>query len=321
MRVWVTGASGFIGSAVIHELLENGHEVSGLVRSKEAAARLEARGVKAVRGSIEQTDLLRRQASEADAVIHTAFYHKFSHAGLSSKLRIMLGGSPKRIPARFMETAIETDRRAIQTMGGALSRRNGALTIAMPTMTLTPGRLATEEAEGDVSSVGGGRVASEKALLALAEQGVRASLVRLPPIVHGAGDHGGLLTSLIRIAKSKGSAAYISEGINRWPAVHRLDAARLFRLATEQAEGGTTLHAAAEEGVPFKQIAEAIAQHANLPAKRIEPADAAAYYGWLAPFAAADNPVSSVLTREKMGWSPTELDLMADMAQGDYFSG
>ncbi len=320
MRVWVTGASGFIGSAVVRELVEHGHDVSGLVRSKEAAERLEALGTRAVRGSIEQRDLLRREAGQANAVVHTAFYHKFSHAGLPSKLRIMLGGSPSRIPARFMETAIETDRRAIQAMGEALSRRNGALTIAMPTMTLTPGILGTEEAEGDVSSVGGGRAVSEKALLALKEQGVRASLVRLSPIVHGTGDKGGLLTSLIRIAKSKGTAAYMGEGANRWPAVHRLDAARLFRLAVEQAAAGSKLHAAAEEGIPFKQIAEAIARHANLPVKRLESAEAAAYFGWLAPFAAADNPVSSALTQERLGWNPTECDLMAEMAQGGYFS-
>ncbi len=320
MRVWVTGASGFIGSAVIRELLDNGHEASGLVRSKEAADRLEALGARAVRGSIEQRDLLRKEAGEADAVVHTAFYHKFSHAGLSAKLRIMLGGSPARIPARFMATAIETDRRAIEVMGTALARRKGALTIAMPTMTLAPGRLATEDAAGDVSSVGGGRVVSENTLLALAEQGVRASLVRLPPIVYGAGDSGGLLPSLIAIAKKKGTAAYIGEGRNRWSSVHRFDAARLFRLAIEQAEAGTKLHATAEEGMAFKEIAENIARHAKLPVKRLGAAESAAYFGWLAPFAAADNPVSSALTRQRLGWQPTERDLRQEMERGHYFS-
>ncbi|OWR32998.1 3-beta hydroxysteroid dehydrogenase [Saccharibacillus sp. O23] len=320
MRVWVTGASGFIGSAVIRELVENGHQASGLVRSAEAAERLEASGARAVRGSIEQTDLLRKEAGEADAVVHTAFYHKFSHAGLSAKLRIMLGGSPARIPARFMQTAIETDRRAIEAMGTALSRRSGALTIAMPTMTLSPGLLATEDAAGDVSSVGGGRVVSEKTLLALADRGVRASLVRLPPIVYGAGDSGGLLPSLIAIAKKKGTAAYVGEGLNRWSSVHRLDAARLFRMAVEQAEAGTKLHAAAEEGMAFKEIAENISRHANLPLKRLESAEADAYFGWLSAFAAADNPVSSALTRQRLGWEPTERDLRQEMERGHYFS-
>ncbi|MEK4518015.1 SDR family oxidoreductase [Paenibacillus sp. FSL H8-0122] len=319
--MFVTGASGFIGSAVVRELLEGGHEVAGLVRSKEAAQRLEASGTRAVRGSVENTDLLRREAAEADAVIHTAFYHKFSHASLKMKLKIMLGGSPARTPARFMEAAVETELRAIEAFGASLSGRSGGLVIAMPTMTLTPGRLAAEDDRGDASSIGGGRLASENALLALAGSGVRASLVRLPPIVYGTGDRGGLLPSLIRSARSKGAAAYIGQGANRWPAVHRLDAARLFKLAAEQAPAGTRFHAAGEEGVPFRQIAEAIAQQVNLPAKRIEAAEASSFYGWLGPFVSADNPVSSALTRERFGWNPQERGLLAEIAQGDYFAG
>lgn len=306
---------------MVRELLEGGHEVAGLVRSKEAAQRLEASGTRAVRGSVENTDLLRREAAEADAVIHTAFYHKFSHASLKMKLKIMLGGSPARTPARFMEAAVETELRAIEAFGASLSGRSGGLVIAMPTMTLTPGRLAAEDDRGDASSIGGGRLASENALLALAGSGVRASLVRLPPIVYGTGDRGGLLPSLIRSARSKGAAAYIGQGANRWPAVHRLDAARLFKLAAEQAPAGTRFHAAGEEGVPFRQIAEAIAQQVNLPAKRIEAAEASSFYGWLGPFVSADNPVSSALTRERFGWNPQERGLLAEIAQGDYFAG
>ncbi|WP_342548632.1 SDR family oxidoreductase [Paenibacillus sp. FSL P2-0089] len=320
MRIFVTGASGFIGSAVVRELLEGGHEVAGLVRSKEAAERLEASGTRAVRGSVENTDLLRREAAAADAVIHTAFYHKFSHASLKMKLKIMLGGSPARTPARFMAAAVGTDCRAIQALGAGQSGRSGALVIAIPTMTLTPGRLATEEDAGDASSIGGGRVASEKAVLALAGSGVRASLVRLPPIVYGNGDQGGLLPSLIRAARSKGAAAYIGQGINHWPAVHRLDAARLFRLAIEQAPAGTRLHAAGEEGLPFRQIAEAIAREASVPSKQIQMEEAASYFGWLGPFVSTDNPVSSALTRERFGWNPQERGLLAEIAQGDYFT-
>lgn len=321
MRIFVTGASGFIGSAVVRELVEGGHEVAGLVRSKEAAERLEAGGTRAVRGSIENTELLRREAAQADAVVHTAFYHKFSHAGLPAKLRIMLGGSPGRAAARFMAAAVGTDCRAIQALGAGQSGRSGALVIAIPTMTLTPGRLATEEDAGDPASIGGGRVASEQALLALAGSGVRASLVRLPPIVYGSGDQGGLLPSLIRAARSKGAAAYIGQGINRWPAVHRLDAARLFRLAVEQAPAGSRLHTTGEEGIPFRQIAEAIARQMNLPSKQIGPGEAGAYFGWLGPFAATDNPVSSALTRERYGWNPQERGLLAEIERGDYFAG
>ncbi|MEK4008882.1 SDR family oxidoreductase [Paenibacillus sp. FSL H3-0333] len=321
MRIFVTGASGFIGSAVVRDLLEGGHEVAGLVRSKEAAERLEAAGTRAVRGSVENTDLLRREAAAADAVIHTAFYHKFSHASLKMKLKIMLGGSPARTPARFMAAAVETELRAIEAFGAVLSGRSGALVIAMPTMTLTPGRLAAEDDRGDASSIGGGRVASENALLALAGSGVRASLVRLPPIVYGTGDRGGLLPSLIRSARFKDAAAYIGQGANRWPAVHRLDAARLFKLAAEQAPAGSRLHAVGEEGVPFRHIAEAIARQANLPSKQIHKEEAGSYFGWLGPFVATDNPVSSTLTRELYGWSPVERDLMAEMEHGDYFAG
>lgn len=306
---------------MVRELLEGGHEVAGLVRSKEAAGRLEASGTRAVRGSVENTDLLRREAAEADAVIHTAFYHKFSHASLKMKLKIMLGGSPARTPARFITAAVETEQRAIEAFGAVLSGRSGALVIAMPTMTLTPGRLAAEDDRGDASSIGGGRVASENTLLALAGSGVRASLVRLPPIVYGTGDRGGLLPSLIRSARSKGVAAYIGQGDNLWPAVHRLDAARLFKLAAEQAPAGSRLHAVGEEGVPFRQIAEAIARQANVPSKQIKEEEAGSYFGWLGPFAATDNPVSSALTRQRYGWNPQERGLLAEIAQGDYFTG
>ncbi|WP_172199674.1 SDR family oxidoreductase [Saccharibacillus qingshengii] len=320
MRVVVTGASGFIGSAIVEELIGHGHEVIGLVRSRQAAEHLNAIGAAAIRGSVEDTKLLRMAADGADAVVHTAFFHKFSHAGLPARLRIALGGNPRKAAARFMAAAIGADRSAIETFGAALSGRQGALVIAMPTMTLGPGRLGTEDDGGDPESVGGGRVVSEKALLAQAEQGVRASLVRLPPIVYGQGDRGGLLPSLIRIARTRQASAYIDKGTNRWPAVHRLDAARLFRMAVEQGNAGARFHAIAEEGLPFAQIAEAIGQQGNLPVRSIGTDQAAAHFGWLGSFASADNPVSSALTQKRLGWTAAQPGLLDELKRGYYFT-
>lgn len=316
MRVLVTGASGFIGSAVVRELLGSGHEVVGLVRSREAAQRLEDIGAAAVRGSVERTDVLRQAADGMDAVIHTAFFHKFTHAGLSTRLRIALGGRPRQAPARFMAAAINAERRAIGIFGAALSAKRGALVIAMPTMTLAPGRLATEEDFADPGSVGGGRAASEQALLAQAERGIRASIVRLPPIVYGREDRSGLLPSLIAIAKRTGSAAYIGDGQNRWPSVHRLDAARLFRLAAEQGAAGARYHAIADEGMAFADLAEAIGREVGRPAQSIGANQAAAQFGWLSPFAAADNPVSAELTSSRLGWEPMQRSLTDELKQG-----
>ncbi|MDO3408596.1 SDR family oxidoreductase [Saccharibacillus sp. CPCC 101409] len=319
MRVFVTGASGFIGSAVVRELLQHGHEVVGLVRSEEGIKRLEAWGAAALRGSIEELKILHRGASEADAVVHTAFFHKFSHAGPAARLRITLGGSLRKAPARFMAAAVETDKRAIAAFGSALEQGGRTLVIAIPTMTLAPGTIATENDAGDPASVGGGRVASEQALLALADRGIRASLVRLPPIVYGEGDTAGLLPSLIRITRAKGAAAYIGEGGNRWPAVHRLDAARLFRLAAEHGATGAKFHAVSSEGTAFREIAAMIGQQINLPVKSVGREQAGAHFGWLGEFAAADNPVSSSLTRQRLGWQPVEASLEAELARNYYF--
>lgn len=320
MRVFVTGATGFIGTAVVRELIEAGHQVVGLVRSEEAAKRLIALGAKAHQGSIEDLESLRSGAAAADGVIHTAFFHKFSHARLSTRLRIVFGGTPRQAPSRFMTAAVETDRRAIKTLGTALSGRDRPLVVAMPTLTLTPNQLGAEDNAADPNSAGKLRVPSEKTTLALADQGVRSSIVRIPPLVHGDGDKHGFVPSLIDIARKKGISAYIGTGANRWPAVHHLDVAHLFCLALEKAPARSRFHAVADEGVPFRDIAFALGQHLNLPVKSIDAKKASSHFGWLGDFASVDNPTSSALTQERLGWQPVHPKLIPDLEKGHYFS-
>jgi nucleoside-diphosphate-sugar epimerase len=320
MRIFVTGASGFIGAELVRKLIDAGHQVVGLVRSEEAGRRLTALGAKAQKGSIEDLECLRKGAADAEGVIHLAFFHQFSHAGLRTRLRILLGGNPRHAPLRFMKAAAETDRRAIETFGTALSGRDCPLVVAIPTMSLSPGRLATEEHAPDPTSVGNGRVPSEIATLALAEQGVRSSVVRLPPIVHDSGgDKNGLYPILIRTARGKGISAYVGDGGNRWPAVHRSDAAQLFMLALEKAPAGSRLHAVGDEGVPFREIAATIGQHLNVPAESIDAEKAGKHFGWLGAFASVDNPVSSALTQERLGWRPVHPSLIEVIHEGHYF--
>lgn len=314
MRVFVTGATGFIGSAIVRELIEAGHEVTGLVRSAEAAARLDAAGAKAQRGGIEDLESLTRGAGRADGVIHTAFFHAFSQASLATRLRVMLGGSPANIVKRFMTAAVEADRRAIETLGTALRGDQRSLVVAFPTMAMTQGRVAVETDLADPNAVGGLRARSEKAVLVLAARGVRATIVRLPPSVHDA-TRQGLITQLIAIARKKQLSAYvIAETENRWGAVHRLDASRLFRLALEHGEAGARYHAVAEEGIPFRDIAETIGNHLGVRVEGLFPKDAPKHFGWLAPFVAADNPVSSQATQQRLSWQPTHPRLMTDIA-------
>lgn len=315
MRVFVTGANGFIGTAVVQELLQAGHEVTGLARSVEGARRLVALGAKAQQGNIENIEDLRRGAVDADGVIHTAFFHKFSHASLSKRLQIICGGRLRNAGLRFMATAIETDKRAIEAIGKELSGDDRPLVIAFPTMALRSGELVTEQDASDPQSVGGGRIISETTTLALATHGVRSSVVRLPPLVHGAGDTSGLLPTLMRIAHKKGMSAYVEEGSNRWPAVHQLDAAHLFRLALEQAPAGSIFHAVGEEGIPFRQIANAIGHHLNIPVVRITKEQASSHFGWLGAFVPVDNYVSSALTQQQLKWSITHPSLMTDIEQ------
>ena len=314
MRVFVTGATGFLGSAVVKELLNAGHEVTGLVRSKQSAKALAAMGVRAHIGSIEDLEGLRRGAAGAEGAIHTAFFHQITHMSIPTRLLVMLGGSPSGIISRFTKEAAEADKRAIETLGNALTGVDRALVAAFPTMALRPGHMATEEDSPDPDSAGGGRATSEAAALALASIGVRSSVVRLPPMVHDQQKQG-LATRMIEIAGKKGVSAYAEDGSNRWAAVHRLDAAHLFRLALENGDTGARYHAVAEEGIPLRKIAEAIGQSLNVPAVSKSSKEAAKLFTWLRPFVEADNPVSSQLTQQRLEWRPTQPGVISDLAK------
>ncbi|GAA1366884.1 SDR family oxidoreductase [Streptomyces beijiangensis] len=307
MRVFVTGASGWIGSAVVPELIGAGHQVVGLARSDASAAALAEAGAEVRHGTIDDLDTLRSAAAESDGVIHLAFKHDIAFSG-------------------GFEAAAEADRRAIDTFGEALAGSDRPFLIASGTLGLTPGRFATEQ-DGQASTPLGAhmpagpakRLANAQATVALADRGVRSSVVRLPPTVYGDGDHG-FLSTVVAIAREKGVSGYIGEGANRWPAVHRTDAAHLFRLALEGAPAGSSLHAIADEGVPIRAVAEVIGRHLGLPVASISPDDAPAHFTWLAAYFGMDSPVSSAYTRELLGWQPTRPGLIDDLDKGHYFT-
>lgn len=320
MRVFVTGATGFIGSAIVRELLDNGHEVVGLARSDAAAASLTAAGATPHRGSVEDLDSLRRGAAGADGAIHTAFFHEFSHAGFGTRLRVLLGGSPRAIVPRFLAATLGADRGAIETIGHALSGPDRPFVAAFGTMAMSPGRLATEDDDVDPGSVGGARGATERAMLDLAAEGVRASVVRLPPVVHGDGDRAGFLPRMVAAARKSKVSSYAGDGGNRWPAVHRLDAARLFVRALEKGEAGARYHAVAEEGVPVLRIAASIGRHLDVPLKGATPEEVASRFSFLAPFLGVDNPSSGASTKQRLGWDPIGPTLLDDLDAGSYFT-
>ena len=298
MRVFVTGATGFIGSAVVRELIEAGHQVTGLARSDQAAAGLTAAGAAVHRGSLEVPASLRSGAAAADGVIHTAYIHDFSENNDAAAY------------ARI-------DRRAIETIGEALAGSGRPLVVASGLVHVA-GRPATEEDDAP-DNPAYPRV-SEPVALSLAGRGVRVCVVRLPPSVHGVGDHG-FIPALIGIARAKGRSAYVGDGSNHWAAVHRLDAAQLFRLALEGAPAGTRLHGVDDEGVRFSDIAEVIGRHLNLPVTGLAPTAAQDHFGLFALFASMDITASSALTRKQLGWEPTHPALPADLEEGHYFDG
>jgi nucleoside-diphosphate-sugar epimerase len=296
MRVFVTGATGFIGSAIVQELIGAGHQVLGFARSDAAAQSLAAVGADVHRGALDDPDSLRRGAAVSDGVIHTAFIYDFSNYAAAG----------------------ETDRLAVEALGAALAESGRPLVITSGTALLTPGRLGTEEDATDPSSAAAPRIASEEAALSMASHGVRVSVVRLPPSVHGEGDHG-FVPGLIAIAREKGVSAYVGEGLNRWPAVHRLDAAHLYRVALEKGSAGARFHGVADQGVAIRDVADVIGRRLNVPVVAKSSEGAAGHFGWLAHFIGLDNPASSTRTQEWLGWRPSQPGLIADLDRARYF--
>ncbi len=302
MRVFVTGASGHIGSALVPELIEAGHEVVGLARSDQSALAVKELGAEVQRGDLDDLDGLAAAAAAADGVVHLAYRHDLS-----------FGGDPNG----FVRAA-EFDLGAVRAMGAALEgsdkpfvSTSGTLLLAMA----APGRVGTEADAAE----SGPRIDSENRTIALADQGVRSSVVRLAPVVHSSLDHHGFAPQLIATARTKGVSAYVGDGSNRWPALHTLDAGRLYRLALELAPAGSRLHGVADEGVPFRQIAEVIGRRLGVPAVSIDPVDAAAHFAALSGLVQLDNPTSNVRTRQLLGWQPTHAGLIEDLEEDHYF--
>ena len=292
MRVFITGAAGFIGTATTRELIANGHQVVGLARSDENATALRNLGALVHRGTLEDLDSLRKGAKETDGTIHLAFIHDFS---------------------KFAENG-QLDKRAIEAMGEALSGSGKPFIVTSGTLLVAPGRLATEE---DPVTPGLPRV-SETAGLAFAARGVRAMAVRLPQ-VHGGDGKCGLVNWILDIAREKGVSAYIGDGGNRWSGAHRLDVAHLYRLALEKGLAGKSYHAVADEGVAVRDIAEVVGRHLKLPVASIAPEKASEHFGMMAMFAARDGAASSALTQQWLGWKPTQIGLIADISRQGYF--
>jgi nucleoside-diphosphate-sugar epimerase len=296
MRAFVTGATGWVGSAVVEDLLASGHQVLGLARSDKGAEALAAAGAQVLRGSLEDLDSLRRGAADVDGVIHTAFNHDF---------------------ANFAENC-ERERLAIEAIGGEMEGSGRPFIVSSGVALLTPGRVSTED-ELTRAPIPDFPRQPELAAAPFAARGVQVTAVRLAPTTHGVGEHG-FMSRLIAIAREKGKAAYVADGNNRWSAVHRRDAARVYRLAFEHRGQGGPFHAVAEEGIPFRQIAEVIGRRLNLPVVALSPEQAAEHFGWFARFASIDCPSSSERTRARLGWRPEQPGLIADLDQPGYFA-
>jgi nucleoside-diphosphate-sugar epimerase len=324
MRVFVTGATGFIGSAVAEELMAAGHTVTALARSEATAKKLSAKGIQPILGNLDDMKSLRSAAAAADGVIHLAFMHSPSQIPFWRRMGVFFGGLPSGIAGRFLKVAAEADRRAIDAFGAALKGSGRPLVTTFGTMGLShvgfrATKPATEEDEPDPLSAGIARAKTEEHVEALASLGVRATMIRLAPSVHGDGDTG-LVPQLIAIARKKGRFAYVGDGQNRWPAVHRRDAARLFRLALEKGVAGARYHGVADEGIPFRTIAEIIGRRLDIPVDSISAKEAGKAFSWFGDFAATDNPSSSNLTCKQLGWEPTEPGLLDDLNGPGYFA-
>ncbi|GIM94597.1 SDR family oxidoreductase [Paractinoplanes toevensis] len=310
MHVFVTGASGWVGRGLVPELLAASHTITGLARSDAAAKSLHDAGAEIVAGSLDDLDVIRAAAASADGVVHLAFKHDIAFAG-------------------DFAGATAADRAVIEAFGEVLSGSGKPLVVAsgiLGVLGLPSGAVATERdglaadartGQGPISE-GGDRIANGHFALALAQHGVRSSLVRLPPATHGPGDNG-FLPAVIGFARGRGAMAYVEEGANRWPAVHRDDAARLFRLALESAPAGSVLHAVGDHGVPIRAVAETIARHLGVPAVSVAAEQAGDYVGWLGGFWSIDGPATAAITRDLVGWQPTGPGLLADLDQDHYY--
>lgn len=297
MRIFVTGATGFVGSAVVKELIDAGHQVIGLARSDESAKLVIAAGAEVYMGSIEQPESLRNAAAAADGIIHTAFNHDFS---------------------KFNENC-KNDRGIIEVLADALVGSNRPLVITSAIGILPKGQMVTEQTMPATGPAAHPRAASEEAADAAAKRGVHVSVVRLPPSVHGEGDHA-FVPTLINIARQKRLSVYAGEGQNHWPAVHQLDAAKLFRLALEKGQTSARYHGVAEEGIPFHEIADVIGHRLNIPIMSKPAKEAAEHFAWFAHFAAMDISASSVETQTTLGWTPKQIGLIADIGRAHYFN-
>ncbi|PMD92383.1 3-beta hydroxysteroid dehydrogenase [Siphonobacter sp. BAB-5405] len=292
MRVFVTGATGFVGSAIVQELLAAGHQVLGLARSDASAQSLRKTGVDVLRGNLEDPEALKEGASAADGVIHTAFIHDFSQYA-----------------------AAATDKRAIEALGSALVGTDRPLIV-------TGGILIVPSEGGIITETNAAPAthrASEATAMALAEAGVQASVIRLPPSVHDQGDVG-FVPFLIDLARKKGVSAYVGDGSNRWPAVHRLDAARLYRLALEKAATGQRYNAIGDEGIPVREIAELIGQELQVPVVSVSPEEAINHFDWMSRFITFDSPATATQTRAALGWEPVHAGLIEDLRKSHYFN-
>jgi len=296
MRIFVTGATGWIGSAAVDELLAAGHDVVGLARSDASAASLGAKGAGVLRGDLDDLDSIRRGAAAADAVIHLANKHDFTDAAVSNR----------------------AERAAVQTIGDALSGTGRPFLLASGVAVPASGRAATEDDRSPFHGPDSPRGGSENLALEFVDRGVGAVSVRFAPTVHGDGDHG-FIAALVAIARDRGVAGWVGDGTNRWPAIHRSDAARIIRLGLAKAPAGTLLHAVSEEGVPTRVIAEAIGRGLGLPAASISPQDAPDHFGWIGHFFAMDIPAASERTQELLGWTPSGPTLLEDLEAGSYF--